>query len=214
MSSICHKLHEFANTLLIHSFPFDEDRIPENGIYILFEKGEQAHHTNRIVRIGTHTGQHQLKSRLFQHFLLKNKDRSIFRKNIGRCFLNEKGNSYLKIWDMDFTTSEMKKKKANYVDPAYQQSIEKRISKYIQSMFTFAVLEINGKDDRLYFESRLISTVSLCEDCLPSPNWLGLQSPKEKIRESGLWQVNELYKAPLSDGGFQQLRRYTAKCLD
>ena len=51
------------------TFPFDKQEIPENGIYILFEKGEFAHSTNRIVRIGTHTGDNQLRSRLFQHFL-------------------------------------------------------------------------------------------------------------------------------------------------
>jgi len=44
----------------------------------------------------------------------------------------------------------------------------------------------------------MISTVSLCEECQPSPEWLGKFSPKEKIRKSGLWLVNELYKDALS----------------
>jgi len=56
-------------------------------------------------------------------------------------------------------------------------------------------------------ESKMISTVSLCEGCQPSDRWLGLFSPKPKIRESGLWLVNELYKEPLCDSEFVRLIR-------
>ena len=45
---------------------------------------------DRIVRIGTHTGENQLRSRLMQHFVKENKNRSIFRKNIGRCFFEHR----------------------------------------------------------------------------------------------------------------------------
>ena len=85
MSKKCNKLHKLFNNMKIYSFPFNEELIPKNGIYILFEKGEKGHNTNRIVRVGTHTGINQLRSRLKQHFLNENKDRSIFRKNIGRA---------------------------------------------------------------------------------------------------------------------------------
>jgi hypothetical protein len=61
------------------------------------------------------------------------------------------------------------------------------------------LLSVPKKEDRLYFEKRLISAVSNCSECQPSANWLGLYSPEEKIRKSGLWQTNELYKEPLSD---------------
>jgi hypothetical protein len=59
-----------------------------NGIYVLFERGEECHDGGRIVRVGTHTGDGQLRSRMLQHFVNENKDRSIFRKNIGRALLN------------------------------------------------------------------------------------------------------------------------------
>lgn len=197
MSSVCKKIHILFNNLPRYSFPFDAEAIPDNGIYLLFEEGETAHGGDRIVRIGTHTGKNQIRARLKQHFIQENKDRSIFRKNIGRCFLNIKPDPYLKIWNMDFTTSAMKKK-AYLIDRDYQQQIERRISKYIQNKFTFAVLSISNKRERIGLESKIVSTVSLCEECFPSSKWLGLSSPKDKIRESGLWQVNELYKFPLS----------------
>ena len=69
---------------------------------------------------------------------------------------------------------------------------------YIQKSFSFAVVRVEGKAERLRLESRMISTVSGCCECHPSGAWLGLHSPKQKIRESGLWLVNELYKEPLS----------------
>jgi len=79
MSEKCKQLHQWFNNLERISFPFDDRKIPRNGIYILFEKGETAHGMDRVVRIGTHTGKNQLRSRLKQHFIKENKDRSIFR---------------------------------------------------------------------------------------------------------------------------------------
>lgn len=73
MSEMCNKIHQLFNGMNRFHFPFDEKDIPENGIYILFEKGEKAHGVDRIVRIGTHTGKNQLSSRLFQHFINENK---------------------------------------------------------------------------------------------------------------------------------------------
>jgi hypothetical protein len=60
------------------------------------------------------------------------------------------------------------------------------------------VIRLENKTDRLSVESKLISTLSHCKECGPSAGWLGAFSPKEKIRGSGLWLVNELYKVPLS----------------
>jgi hypothetical protein len=98
MQHLCEDLHLWANALPVFSFPFDARVLPLNGIYFLFEKGETAHRTNRIVRVGTHTGNDQLRSRLKQHFLVENKDRSIFRKNIGRALLNKDKDPFLSDW--------------------------------------------------------------------------------------------------------------------
>lgn len=205
MSKLCHELHQFVYQLPRYNFSFDAKSIPQNGIYILFENGEQGHEADRIVRIGAHTGKNQLRSRLMQHFTKENKDRSIFRKNIGRCLLHRENDPYLNVWELDSTSSEGKRAYHHLVMPEYQNKIEKRVSGYMQSQFSFAVLEVLDKDERLYLESRIISTVSLCEECKPSTGWLGLSSPKDKIRESGLWQVNELYKSPLTGEDFRGL---------
>ena len=201
----CDKLHKWFNGLPRFSFPFDKTKIPLNGIYILFEKGERAHGGRRIVRIGTHTGDNQLRSRLEQHFVKENKDRSIFRKNIGRALLKKDKDDFLEKWELDLTTSEAKQTNQD-IDFEKQKEIEKRVTKYIQENFDFVVFEIKDKEKRLEFESKIISTISLCEGCKASEGWLGLHSPKEKIRKSGLWLVNELWKEGFDEEEFKELK--------
>ena len=207
MSNECASIHRLANELARHSFPFDKSKIPLNGVYFLFQKGEKGHQRDRIVRIGTHTGNNQLRSRLKQHFLNENKDRSIFRKNIGRALLNQRNDLFLKYWEIDLTSRKAKEKYSSWIDFNYQQVIERQVSKYIQDNFSFTVFEVQDKQERLEVESKLISTVSCCDECKPSNDWFGNSSPKNKIVKSGLWLVNELYKTPFDTAGIEYLSR-------
>lgn len=204
--SVCEELHLLFNSMKRFHFPFNENEIPENGIYILFEEGEKAHKGDRIVRIGTHTGKNQLISRLKQHFLNENKDRSIFRKNIGRAILNRKKDPFLEKWELDLTTKQAKDKFLSSINLEKQKQIEKEVTKYIQENFSFVVFPIEDKEKRLDMEAKIISTISLCKDCKPSRNWFGLFSPKEKIKKSGLWLINELYKQPMSSQDIEELK--------
>jgi len=215
VSKICHKIHQLYNAMKKHSLPqwFNEQGIPKNGIYILFEKGELAHSADRIVRIGTHTGNNKLWSRLKEH-LNENKDRSIFRKNIGRALLNKDKDPFIEQWNKKNLAKKNKKAlDPNSVEFIKQEEIEKRINEiekrvteYIIDNISFVVFQIDDKDKRLELESKIISTVSLCDECKPSPDWLGLSSPKEKIRKSGLWLVNKLWKSPLSEKDLKELK--------
>lgn len=195
----CNKLHKWFNDGKRLKFPFEEKEIPLNGIYLLFQKNEFAHDADRIVRVGTHTGKDQLRFRLKQHFINDNKDRSIFRKNIGRCILNKNQDKFLKKWELDLTSRENKEKYSKLINFNKQKQIEKAVTKYIQNNFSFVVIPIENKQKRLNLESKLISTISLCSECCSSKNWFGFFSPNKKIRESGLWLVNELYKKSLSE---------------
>jgi hypothetical protein len=201
--NICEELHNLFNNMKRFSFPFNAEEIPLNGIYILFEKGETAHGAERIVRIGTHTGQNNLRSRLKEHFINEVKDRSIFRKNIGRCLL--KGDCFLSDWELTPLIREVREKNPQ-IDFIKQEEIEKQVSQVIRNKFSFIVIPVEEKEERLQLESKIISTVSLCKDCKPSESWLGFDSPKEKIKESGLWLVNELYKEPLAIGDLEKIK--------
>jgi len=205
-SANCAQLHGWANTLPLFKFPLDESKIPENGIYLLFQKGERAHGAHRVVRVGTHTGAGQLRSRLRQHFLMENKDRSIFRKNIGRCLLNKTKDPFLKWWEIDLTPKQARDLHGRRVDGIKKEKLEKEISKYLRDNFSFVVVEVKNKKQRLELEAKLVSTLSLCEECKLSSAWLGRYSPLQKIRESGLWQVQGLYGEPLSAKDFVYLQ--------
>lgn len=211
MSAICNELHSILNELPRYYFPFDKNKIFKNGIYILFEKNEYAHGKDRIVRIGTHRGDNNLYNRIKEHFINENKDRSIFRKNIGRAILNKNNDKYLEVWEIDFQEKKNKEKFSDKLNIIKQQQIEKEVSKYIQENLSFCIIEIPDQKSRLFYESKLISTVSLCKECYASDNWLGKYSPKEKIVESSLWLVNELYKEPFKEN---ELKAFIDKYIE
>lgn len=196
--SLCEELHELVNGLPRQRFPFDVAEIPLNGVYILFEEGETAHGGERIVRIGTHRGDNQLRGRLREHFLVENKDRSIFRKNVGRALLNRDEDPYLEAWEKDLLARAGRAKWGHLLDAAHQAEVERRVSEHIRSRLSFVTIPAARRVERLWLEKRLIGAVSGCEGCGSSEGWLGRWSPVRKIRESGLWQVQGLGKEPLT----------------
>jgi hypothetical protein len=192
MSEICWFLHTFVNSMKIHVYPFNPNDIPLNGIYFFLESGEIAHGVKRIVRVGTHTGPNNLRNRLAEHYTGGNKDRSIFRKNIGRGLLNKDKDPFLKFWELDLTGREARKKYEGIIDREKQASVERQVTDYIQKNISFVVVEIPDEDKRLLLEGLSISIIFQCQECKPSPGWLGLHSPSPKIQGGGLWNINGL----------------------
>ena len=209
MKSLTYRLHKLFNEQKRFSFPFKqrEKEIPQNGIYIIFENKEIFHDIDRIVRVGTHTGEKQLRSRLNQHFVKENKNRSIFRKNIGRCILDKDQSPYLNLWELDITSKAEKEKNLKLLDLDYEKKTEKRISDYIQSNLSFCVFQVDTKEQRLFWESKIVSTLAKSKELIPSKKWLGNYSTKHKIKACGLWQVNELYNAALTEQEFDTLKQ-------
>jgi hypothetical protein len=208
MTSLTSRLHILFNEQKRFLFPFkdQENKMPKNGIYIIFENGEKYGDLDRIVRIGTHTGEKQLRSRLNQHFIKENKNRSIFRKNIGRCLLNKDKSSYLPLWDLDTTSKVDKEKNLKLLNLEFEIQIEKRISEYIQTNLSFCVFQIETKVQRLFWESKIISTLAKSNELKPSKEWLGNYSTKDKIKTIGLWQVNELFNEAMTENEFEILK--------
>ncbi len=212
MSDLCEAVHLAVWKLKRYSFPFDESAIPENGIYLLFEKGEFGHDGDRIVRVGTHTGRGKLVSRLREHFVTENKDRSVFRKNIGRALLNIRKDTFLKCWEYDLTTRRARSLYSGMIDFDYQTQIEKEVSEYIQNNFSFAVIEIDDKKDRLDKELAFVSIISSCNQCFASANWLGMFSTKDKIKKSGLWQEQGLFRELKVVGKYDYILDWITGC--
>jgi len=121
--------------------------------------------------------------------------------------LNKSNDPYLKEWDLDSTSHQAKSRYQEVIDIDKQSCIEHQVTEYIQKNISFIVFQVDGKDRRLTWESKIISTISLCTECKPSSEWLGNFSSKDKIQKSGLWQVNELYKQPLQEEEYDSLER-------
>ena len=208
MKNIALELHQLFNAQKRFSFPFKQliKEIPQNGIYIIFENGEKYKRLDRIVRVGTHTGNNQLRSRLKQHFVKENKNRSVFRKNIGRCFLNKENSTYINLWELDRTSRVDKEKNLKLLDLNFEKQIEKRISNYVQTNLSFCTFQIDTEEERLFWETKIASTLAKATDTKPSENWLGNQSTKDKIKASGLWQVNGLNNDILTEKELEQLK--------
>jgi uncharacterized protein len=158
--SVCEALHGLVNALPRRRFPFDVAEIPLNGVYILFEEGEAAHGGERIVRIGTHRGDNQLRGRLREHFLVENKDRSIFRKNVGRALLNRAGDPYLEAWEKDLLSRAGRAKWGHVLDAAHQAEVERRVSEHIRSRLSFVTVPVATKADPAWHPNGMAFTLA------------------------------------------------------
>lgn len=192
MSDECERLHREFSLLPRLSIGYQEKQVLQNGVYVVFENGEAAHNTDRIVRIGTHTGEGNLPKRINEHLYASNKDRSIFRKHIGRCILTKRNDSFLEQWNIDLTPRANRDEYAGKVDSEKLEQIEQEVRAYIVTNLSFAVISVENKQRRLDTEATMISTIATCSDCRPSKNWLGLHHPNRKIRNAGLWNVQGL----------------------
>lgn len=199
MTSACQFLHQKLNSMPRFKANFNPNKLPLDGLYFLFEAGETGHGSDRVVRVGTHTGKNNLLKRLNEHLFTQNKDRSIFRKHIGRCLLTREKSPFLEYWNIDLTERKQRDKFDHLVDKEYLREIENNVSTYINEKFSFVVLEIENKESRLQTETQILSTIAQCPACAKSANWLGNYHPHRTIREKGLWNIQGVNGIPLNN---------------
>lgn len=200
-STRCDQLHQLFGAMPRYTWE-QISQIPfTNGIYIIFEKGEQYHGLERIVRVGTHTSPDRLKTRLLDHFVRENHDGSIFRKNVGKAILNAHRDQYLMAWTMDTSKPENR----TFLDREKNADTERRVSKYLRENFTFTVFQVMDKAERLRMEEAIIATLNAEPTFIPGRKWPGLYSPEKEIRESGLWLKQGLNGTPITDAEFDRL---------
>lgn len=220
MSEICRWLHEQLAQLPMITFPFDLEELPENGIYFFYEEGEVWGHGGdqpRIVRIGSHSGQGNLRSRISETYLLDERkldfgrddarpaDRSIFRKNLGRALLNRDGGDYLATWEIDFIPTGNRESFRHWRDIDKEKRLEEAISRLLRERFSFRAIAVDAPTERRELEKRFVGTLARCGLCTPSGHWLGRSSPKRKIRERNLWQVQHLGATGISSEHKQRI---------
>jgi hypothetical protein len=87
----------------------------------------------------------------------------------------------------------------------------------LRTRFSFRFVEVTDGSKVIGsegLESNLIGTLSHCQICKPSKNWLGQHSPVDKIRDSGLWLYQHLNDESMNDSQiaeFERLVRRTEK---
>ncbi|OIQ10643.1 hypothetical protein MTCOM_05780 [Moorella thermoacetica] len=199
-------LHMLFNTLPRLDWTMIDQLPYQNGIYIMFEKGESYNNMDRIVRVGTHRGQDRLKKRLRDHFVREDADSSIFRKNIGRTFLNMTLDPYLQVWEIDMHKSQEKRDYGHLIDERLEAELEAKISQYLRSSITFVCFPVDEEEERLRLEAGIIATLNSHPSFGPSNNWLGLNSPVPEIAGSGLWNRQGLDGQPLSANEVERIK--------
>ena len=131
------------------------------------------------------------------------KDRSVFRKNIGRALLNRENSPYLKIWNKDLIPKKNREKYSQLRNIQKEKEIENQVTTILRNNFSFKFIVVENESERMNsegLERKLIGTISNCSLCKPSNNWLGQFSPKKEIRQSGLWLIQHLNSSSMSGG--------------
>lgn len=175
---------------------------PTHGVYFFYEAGqERADGTPRVVRVGTHAltlaSRTTLWRRLAQHRGRVSGPRpgggshraSIFRRHVGTALLATGD------WDARVA--------ANWRDPHADREarhaeypLECQVSDYIGAM-PLLWLHVPDRELRSLVERNSIALLS-CRNGgndPASPTWLGRLADSDKVRTSGLRNVNHVYEA-------------------
>ena len=185
----------------------DIDDIPfEDGVYIVYERGETYHGYARVVHVGAHTSPGRLKQRLMDHFQREDRNASILRRNIGRALLNRAKDPYLDIWSLDTSRYPNRDREQSRT----QRQVEQDVSAYMRVNMAFSVIPMAPTEARLRLKAAIIATLHQAEDFAPSDGWLGQHSPEQAIRESGLWLKQALDADPLTADESLRLARLIA----
>lgn len=199
------QIHIYVNSMPRYSYESLASIPFRNGIYIMFEQGESLYGVDRIVRVGTHVSEGRLVNRLVDHFNKEDKNGSIFRKNIGRALLNQRNDTYIRIWNLDTRKQDVYLAYKESINAEKESQLEREITEYIRKNITFTCIGANTEQDRLRFEEGLISALNHDPTFKPSLRWLGLSSPVDDIVKCGMWLRQGLDAAPITQFEYECL---------
>ena len=178
---------------------------PDRGVYFFFAPDDHrdAGALPRVTRIGTHAvsdgSSTSLWDRLRTHRGARrgtyegggNHRGSVFRKRVGEAFLERDGlHGEYPHWGQGSSAKRERRME--------ELKMERRVSDYIRDL-PFLWLNVDDEPSaesrRAYIERNTIALLSNYRRetvDARSPEWLGRHARSEKIRESGLWNVNHV----------------------
>lgn len=187
-------------------------RLPMRGVYFFYEQDELRRDSgqgSRVTRVGTHAlklaSRSKLSGRLAQHrgYVATgagNHRGSIFRLLIGDALMRQDVRGCLATWGLGSDPSDAAKRLGwvRVQVKLEELPLEKRVSQTIGAM-PFLWLEIDDPPGpaslRGYIERNSIALLSNFNRApldAPSPGWLGHACSRERVRLSGLWNINHV----------------------
>jgi len=173
---------------------------PKKGVYFFFEPGEIRTRVGeglRIVRVGTHGVSSGSKATLWNRLRTHrgtidgngNHRSSIFRLHVGAAISIRDSSYQVSSWGIG-QTSDSRIREAEKI-------LEQKVSSHIGNMCVLWLAiddESSPASDRAYIERNIIGLLIGIDGPInpPSRNWLGCFSPDERIRNSGLWNLDFL----------------------
>lgn len=182
---------------------------PLKGVYFFFEEGENRSTSGngaRVVRVGTHATNNKSRATLWHRLHAHrgylrgalvgggNCRGSIFRRHLGAAFI-QRDSLNVHTWDRGQSAPRDVREA--------EHEIERLVSRYIGAM-PFLWLEVSAGNDggqlmRCRIEANSIGLLSNQQSQHTggpidpsSPSWIGGNSPRAAIRDSGLWNVDHV----------------------
>lgn len=190
-------------------------RWPNRGVYFFFEPGEKRSGSgdgSRVVRVGTHALNRNSKttlwSRLRQHRGTLgppggNHRGSVFRKLLGDAMMMRTPEVGIETWGRKDRAS----REVRDMERPLERAVSQRIGK--MSVVVLPVEDEPGSGSlRGFIERNAIALLSgYAEPCIdpPSQEWLGFHSTRERVKRSGLWNINHVEDTP--DSSFYTILR-------
>ncbi len=182
-------VHQILAALPAKRFPVSRRDIPPDGIYVLYELGEtvqvEGQEFDRIVGVGTHSGEGRLARRLGIH---ASGDRrgSDLRLQVGGAILaqNNPSDPRLRTWLGD--------------KPTPMDDIEAAVSELIRERFSVRCIPVPDREERQALEPALIALLARNPVGPPSEGWLGRHAARREIRSSGMWNTQHFDAPQLS----------------
>lgn len=180
---------------------------PRRGVAFFFEPSEKrADGTPRVVRVATHALKAGLNSTLWDRLEADKGGahrQSPFRMLIGLGLLDLTGNTAVQSWGRGQDVAAAARERAMPVEQMakLEATVEQAVNMYVAQM-PFLCLEVpdapGPASDRAFIEKNAIALLSnFARPPIdpPSANWLGRRSGREKVRQSGLWNLQHVDEA-------------------
>lgn len=184
----------------------DSHAWPQRGVAWFYEKSEARSDSGtgpRIVRVTTHALKPELNSSLWERLAADKAGthrQSPFRTLVGLALRDMMGNPEPQSWGRgaDAAAASRERKQPVAVIEKQEAALEAAVSMYLGQM-PFVFLAVNDppgpSSARAFIEKNSVALLSNYARAIvdaPSAAWLGRRCGREKVRQSGLWNVNHV----------------------